>query len=129
MTTEHLKQLLSGNKHLELVNDDQDAAYGLRLLVIDHDGNEVGLLAIEPCQLVLPDEAILDYSYQQLEAGGSHYPECDYCFQVEAPVEGTSRIVWLIWSEEPALDEALRIAEIAGASPASIPSLTSLRGQ
>lgn len=88
MTTEHLKQLLSGNKHLELVNDDQDAAHGLRLLVIDADSQQVGLLAIEPRTLVLPDEAILDYSYQQLEASGSHYPECDYNFQIEAPAEG-----------------------------------------
>lgn len=33
----------------------------------------------------LPDEVVLDYSYQVLEAGGAHYDECDYNFQVEAP--------------------------------------------
>lgn len=78
MTTADLKTLLRGNKHLELVNDDQDAAHGLRLLVVDHETQQVGLLAIEPRTLVLPDEVVLDYSYQVMEAGGMTYDECQY---------------------------------------------------
>lgn len=74
MTTPELKTLLDG-KSLELVNDDQDAAHGLRLLVTDADTGEVGLLAIEPRTMVLPDEVVLDYSYQVLQSPFGTPPE------------------------------------------------------
>lgn len=66
MNTEALKSILSGNKIIEFIDDDQDLAHGLRLLIIDNETHEVGELAIEPRVLVLPDEAILDYSYQAI---------------------------------------------------------------
>lgn len=74
MNTEELKLLLT-NKSLELINDDQDAAHGLRLLVTDAETGEVGLLAIEPCELVLPDEVVLSYLYQMLQSPFSTPPE------------------------------------------------------
>lgn len=67
MTTTELKALLDG-KSLELIDDDQDAAHGLRLLVADAETGEVGLLAVGPRVLVLPDEIVLDYSYEILQS-------------------------------------------------------------
>lgn len=74
-----LKQLLTG-KQIELLdNEDQDAAHGLRLLVIDAATNSVGVLAIEPVQLAIPDEPALDYSWQWVrEPVMPHFEECDY---------------------------------------------------
>lgn len=74
MKTEQIKELIDG-KSLELVNDDQDAAHGLRLLVTDIGTGEVGLLAIEPRAMVLPDEVVLDYSYQVLQSPFGPPPE------------------------------------------------------
>lgn len=74
MNTTELKTLLDG-KSLELINDDQDAAHVLRLLVTDAGTGQVGLLAIEPRAMVLPDEVVLDYSYQVLQSAFGTPPE------------------------------------------------------
>lgn len=79
MNVEDLRLLLTGNKTIEFANVDQDPAHGLRLLIIDNETHEVGLLAIEPRVLVLPDEVVLDYSYQTVESPPmGHFDECDY---------------------------------------------------
>lgn len=79
MNTTDLKALLSGNKTVEFIDGDQDSAYGLRLLVIDNETNEVGELAIEVAELAVEPEHILDYSYQRIsEPPITHFDECDY---------------------------------------------------
>lgn len=79
MNTTDLKTLLSGNKTIELIDDDQDLNHGLRLLIIDNETNEVGELAIEVAELAVEPEWVLDYSYQRIsEPHMPHFDECDY---------------------------------------------------
>lgn len=79
MNTKDLKLILSGNKAIEFIDNDQDPSHGLRLLIIDNETNEVGELAIEVAELALEPEHILDYSYQRIsEPPMPHFDECDY---------------------------------------------------
>lgn len=77
MNIQDLKQLLSGKQIIDLQTEDQDFEHGLRLVLRDIESGDLGLLAIEPMQLVLPDEIVLDYSYQDLSLElGPPPPEC-----------------------------------------------------
>ncbi len=92
MNGDTLKQILQG-KTIELIDNEQDASIGLRLFVNDPATRECGVLAIEPCQLALPEEIILDYSYEMIsEPPMPHFDECDYNFQPETlPVDLRAR--------------------------------------
>lgn len=77
MNIQDLKQLLNGKQIIDLQTEDQDFEHGLRLMLRDTKTGDLGLLAIEPMQLVLPDEIVLDYSYQDLSLElGPPPPEC-----------------------------------------------------
>ena len=75
MTTEDLQQLIQNKTIIDFETGEQDFAHGLRLVLRDLETGQMGLLAIEPRQLVLPDEVILDYSYQDLSAELGPPPE------------------------------------------------------
>lgn len=64
MTTEDLKQLLEAKTFRA---EFEISDHGLRVFLQDENGN-CGLLVVEPRQYVLPDEALLDYSYQNITA-------------------------------------------------------------
>lgn len=66
MTNETLRQLLANKTIIDFQTDDQDFEHGLRLVLCDVETGEMGALAVEPCQLVLPDEIVLDYSYEEI---------------------------------------------------------------
>lgn len=71
MSTDDLKQLLEAKTfraEFEISNT------GLRVFLQDEDGN-CGLLAVEPRQYVLPDETLLDYSWQDISAELGPPPE------------------------------------------------------
>lgn len=74
MTTTDLHQLLT--KHTwraEFMACDDGQ---LRIFLQDMDAPErVGVLAVEPSVLVLPDEAVLNYSYQDVSAELEPPPE------------------------------------------------------
>lgn len=65
MTTEDLQRLLTSKSFRLEVIELTDTT--LRLFLQDEDGN-CALLAIEPRVLVLPDESVLDYSWQDVSA-------------------------------------------------------------
>lgn len=69
MTIDDLKQLLANKTILDFETGDQDFEHGLRIVLQDTETGALGLLAIEPQQLALPDECVLAYSYQELDAG------------------------------------------------------------
>lgn len=88
MNSDVLKRILQG-KTIELIDNEQDTRMGLRLFVNNPTTGECGVLAIEPCQLVLPDEIVLGYSYEVMhEPPMPHFDECDYNFQPEPAMEG-----------------------------------------
>jgi hypothetical protein len=66
MTNSTLKQLLANKTILDFQTDDQDFAHGLRVVLIDRETGELGLLAVEPKILEFDDEAVLWYSYEEL---------------------------------------------------------------
>lgn len=68
MNITELKALLSNRTIVDFETDDQDFAHGLRVVLMDVEGGEIGLLVIEPRILVLPDEVVLDYSYQVIDS-------------------------------------------------------------
>lgn len=89
MTTDQIKELIRDKQIIDFQTDDQDFAHGLRLVLRDIETGEMGLLAVEPCELTMPDEIVLDYSYQVLSKPDTpHFDECDYNFTPEPPVEG-----------------------------------------
>lgn len=66
MNTDNLNQLLQSKSwRAEFIACDDNK---LRIFLQDLDSGDCGLLAIEPSVLVLPDEAVLDYSYQDMSA-------------------------------------------------------------
>lgn len=75
MNSDELKQLIRDKRIIDFDTDSQDFAHGLRLVLADMESGEVGLLAIEPRTLVLPDETVLDYSYQVLQSPFGAPPE------------------------------------------------------
>lgn len=70
MTNETLRELLRNKTIIDLETEDQDFQHGLRLMLRDSETGEVGILAIEPDFAVLPDEALLSYSYQVIQSLG-----------------------------------------------------------
>lgn len=64
MTNAALKQLLSHNELIDLQRSDQDFAHELRLMLRDKETGELGLLTVRPDALVLPNELMLDYTYE-----------------------------------------------------------------
>lgn len=78
MTNTTLKQLLANKTIVDFQTDDQDFEHGLRLVLRDMETSELGVLAVEPCQLVLPDEIVLDYSYQEITDRLAPSPEHFY---------------------------------------------------
>jgi hypothetical protein len=69
MTNATLKQLLANKTIIDFQTDDQDFEHGLRLVLMDQDTGELGLLAVEPAMLMefsKDDEAVLWYSYEEL---------------------------------------------------------------
>lgn len=75
MNTDELKQLIKDKTIIDFDTSDQDFAHGLRLVLRDIETGEMGLLAIEPRAMVLPDEVVLDYSYQVLQSAFGTPPE------------------------------------------------------
>lgn len=72
MTTDDLKQLLESKTfRAEFTVSD----YGLRIFLQDLDSGQVGELAVEARQYILPDETLLDYSYQDMSAEPGLPPE------------------------------------------------------
>jgi hypothetical protein len=67
MTNSTLKQLLANKTILDFQSDDQDFEHSLRLVLVDRETGEMGVLAVEPCELVLPNEVVLDYSYEVID--------------------------------------------------------------
>lgn len=73
MTTEELEHLLQSTTwRAEFMACDDGQ---LRIFLQDLETGECGLLAIEPSVLVLPDEAVLNYSYQDVSAELEPPPE------------------------------------------------------
>lgn len=75
MNTDELKLLIKDKAIIDFDASDQDFAYGLRLVLRDMETGEMGLLAVEPRELVLPDEIVLAYSYQVLDSPFGAPPE------------------------------------------------------
>lgn len=67
MTGADLKQLIKNKTVIDFANEDQDFAHGLRLVLRDNETGEMGLLAVEPDSVVMPEENLLFYSYQRIE--------------------------------------------------------------
>lgn len=80
MTNETLKQLLANKTITDLQTEDRDFEHGLRLVLRDAETGEMGVLTVGPCQLVLPDEVVLDYSYQEITDRLAPSPEHFYQF-------------------------------------------------
>lgn len=78
MTNETLKELLKDKQILDFETGDQDFAHGLRLVLRDVETGELGVLTVEPCQLVLPDEVVLDYDYREITDRLAPSPEHFY---------------------------------------------------
>lgn len=87
MNTEDLKTLLKSKQIVDFDSTEQDFGHGLRLVLRDLETGEMGLLAVEPTALILPDEIALDYSYQTIEAAGPVFDECAYSL-VNESLEG-----------------------------------------
>jgi hypothetical protein len=83
MNTEQLKQIIRGKQVVDFETGDQDFEHGLRLVLRDVDSGELGLLAVEPRTLVLPDESVLEYSYQVL---ADERPEPEHSYDIKTPV-------------------------------------------
>lgn len=75
MNTSDLKDLLKNKTIIDFDSSEQDFDHGLRLVLRDSDTGEMGLLAVEPRVLALPDEVVLDYSYQVIESPVGPPPE------------------------------------------------------
>lgn len=77
ITDTELKQLIQHRVIADFQTEDQDFRHGLRLVLLDPETNELGLLAVEP--LLRPDEEreVLTYSYQVLDGESGLPPsEC-----------------------------------------------------
>lgn len=87
MTTDELKALIKNKQIIDFDSSEQDFEHGLRLVLRDMESGEMRLLAVEPTVLTMPDETLLDYSYQVLtEPRMPHFDECDYNFTLEPPI-------------------------------------------
>lgn len=75
MSSDELKQLIKHKTIIDFETGDQDFEHGLRLVLQDMETGEMGLLAVEPRELVLPDETVLAYSYQVLDSPFGTPPE------------------------------------------------------
>lgn len=82
MNTADLKALLRDRVIIDFDSAEQDFEHGLRLTLQDVETGELGILAIEPCPLALPDEVVLNYSYQVIQDRGPVFVECLYDFSV-----------------------------------------------
>lgn len=69
MDSDTIKQLIANKTIIDFETGDQDFEHGLRLVLLDKETDELGVLAVEPCTLVLPDEVTLDYSYETISEG------------------------------------------------------------
>lgn len=78
MTNDILKQLLANKTIIDFETGDQDFEHGLRLMLQDIETSELGVLAVEPRVFVLPDEVLLDYSYQEITDRLAPSPEHFY---------------------------------------------------
>lgn len=77
MNTDELKQLIQDKQIIDFDTDSQDFEHGLRLVLRDTETGEMGLLAVESRAMVLPDEVVLDYSYQVVGSPfGLPFEEC-----------------------------------------------------
>lgn len=77
MDSDTLKQLIRNKQIIDFETSDQDFDHGLRLVLRDFETGEMGILAVEPVQVALPDERVLDYSYQAIsEEVGPVFEEC-----------------------------------------------------
>lgn len=77
MDSDSLKSLIRNKQVIDFETGDQDFDHGLRLVLRDMDTGEMGVLAVEPCQVVLPEEWVLDYSYHAIgEELGAPPEEC-----------------------------------------------------
>lgn len=66
MDSDSLKRLIKNKAIIDFQTEDQDFDHGLRLVLRDFETGEMGILAVEPVQVALPDEWVLDYSYQAI---------------------------------------------------------------
>lgn len=77
MDNDTLKQLIRNKQIIDFETSVQDFDHGLRLVLRDFETGEMGILAVEPVQVALPDEWVLDYSYQAIsEELGPPLEEC-----------------------------------------------------
>lgn len=77
MDSDTLKQLIRNKQIIDFETSDQDFDHGLRLVLRDFETGEMGILAVEPVQVALPEEAVLDYSYQAISKEvGPVFEEC-----------------------------------------------------
>lgn len=67
MTTKDLTQLLANKTWRAEFTITSDNT--LTLFLQDLDSGDCGLLSVGPQQLALPDECVLAYSYEELDAG------------------------------------------------------------
>lgn len=75
MNTDELKLLIKDKAIIDFDTSDQDFAHSLRLVLRDMETGQMGLLAVEPGTMILPDEVVLDYSYQVLQSPFGIPPE------------------------------------------------------
>lgn len=68
MNTEQLRELLSTRTLIDFEKSEQDYAHSLRLMLRDPQSGEVGVLEVKPENLILPDEVVLSYSYEEIDA-------------------------------------------------------------
>lgn len=68
MNTTQLRELLSTRQVVDFEKSDQDYNHSLRLMLRNEQSGELGILEITPDALVLPDELMLNYSYEEVRA-------------------------------------------------------------
>lgn len=72
MSGDEIKDFIKGKQIVDFVTEEQDFRHGLKLVLRDTETGELGLLAVEPDFVVLPEESLLFYSYQLIN---QHLPE------------------------------------------------------
>lgn len=75
MNSDTLKQLICDKQIIDFETGDQDFEHGLRLMFRDVETGALGLLCVEPRVLILPDEVVLDYSWQDISTELGPPPE------------------------------------------------------
>lgn len=75
MNTDDLKALIKDKQIIDFETCEQDFDHRLRLTLRDIESGEVGVLAVAPRELALPEEMVLDYSYRAVASPFGPPPE------------------------------------------------------